>query len=64
MDAISRVFAKLNAEGRFETIRCLSEIGTLFGGDPISICDAFYKSADKDTVYYGMLATRLNKQFC
>lgn len=64
MDAISEVFAKMNAAGRFETIRCLSETETLFGGDEISICNALYKNADKDTVYYGMLATWLNKQFC
>jgi hypothetical protein len=64
MDAISKVFAKLNAAGRFETIRCLSETGTLFGSDEISICNALYKNADKDTVYYGMLASRLNMQFC
>lgn len=64
MDAISKVFAKLTTEGRFETIRCLSETGTLFGGDAISICDALYKNADKDIVYYGMLASRLNTLFC
>ena len=64
MDAIIRVFVKLNAMGRFETIRCLSETGTLFDGDVISICDIFYKNADKDIVYYGTLASRLNAQFC
>ena len=63
MDAIRKVFTKLNAAGRFETIRCLSETGTVFGGDEISICDALYQNADKDTVYYGMLASRLNTQF-
>jgi len=42
----------------------LSETGTLFGSDEISICDALYKNADKDTVYYGMLANQLNMQFC
>ena len=64
MDAFSKVFAKLTATGRFETIRCLSETGMLFGGDAISICDALYKNADKDAVYYGMLASRLNTLFC
>lgn len=64
MDAISKVFAQLNSAGRFETIRCLSETGTVFGGDEISICDALYQNTDKDTVYYGMLASRLNTQFC
>ena len=64
MDAISKVFAKLNSAGRFETIRCLSERGAMFGGDEIRICDALYQNADKDAVYYGMLASRLNTQFC
>jgi hypothetical protein len=64
MDAISRVFAKLNSTGRFEAIRGLSETGTLFGGDALRICDALYKNADKDTVYYGMLANQLNTLFC
>lgn len=64
MDAISKVFAKLNTAGRFETIRCLGENGMIFGGDEISICDALYQNADKDMVYYGMLASRLNTQFC
>lgn len=63
-DAISKVFTKLSATGRFETIRCLSESGNLFDGDEISICDALYKNADKDMVYYGILAKQLNKQFC
>lgn len=64
MNAISKVFEKLNTAGRFETIRCLRDTATLFGGDEISICDALYKNADKDMVYYGMLANRLNTQFC
>jgi hypothetical protein len=64
IDAISRVFAKLNVAGRFEAIRGLSETGTLFGGDALRICDVLYKNADKDTVYYGMLANRLNTLFC
>lgn len=64
MDAISRVFAKLNSTGRFEAIRGLSETGTLFGGDALRICDALYKNADKDMVYYGMLANQLNTLFC
>lgn len=64
MDAIGKVFAKLNTAGRFETIRCLGENGTIFGGDEISICDVLYQNADKDMVYYGMLASRLNTQFC
>jgi hypothetical protein len=64
MDAISRVFAKLNSTGRFEAIRGLSGTGTLFGGDALRICDALYKNADKDTVYYGMLANQLNALFC
>lgn len=64
MDAISRVFVKLNTAGRFETIRGLSETGTWFGGDAISICDVLYKDADKDMVYYGMLASGLNRLFC
>lgn len=63
MDAISNVFAKLNTAGRFETIRCLSEIATLHNGDPIRICNDLYRNADKDTVYYGMLASWLNRQF-
>lgn len=64
IDAISKVFAKLNFIGRFETIRCLSETGILFDGDAISICDRLYKNIDKDMVYYGILASRLNTQFC
>lgn len=64
IDAISKVFTKLNTTGRFETIRCLSENGTLFGGNAISICDALYKNTDKDMVYYGVLASQLNTQFC
>jgi len=64
VEAINKVFAKLNTAGRFETIRCLIENGTLFGGDPINICNALYRNADKDTVYYGVLASLLNKQFC
>ncbi len=64
MDAISKVFIKPNTAGRFETIRCLSETATLFSGDPIRICNTLYQNADKDTVYYGMLASKLNKQFC
>ena len=64
MDAISKVFAKLNSAGRFETIRCLSETGAVFGGDEINICDTLYQNTDKDTVYYGMLASRLNPRFC
>ena len=63
MDAIRKVFAKLNTAGRFETVRCLSETATLHNGDPIGICNDLYQSADKDTVYYGMLASRLNRQF-
>ena len=63
MDAIRKVFAKLNTVGRFETVRCLSETATLHNGDPIGICNDLYQSADKDTVYYGMLASRLNRQF-
>ena len=64
MDAISKVFAKLNSAGRAETIRCLSETGGVFGGDEINICDTLYQNTDKDTVYYGMLASRLNPRFC
>ncbi|HJJ89244.1 MAG TPA: helicase-related protein [Methanocorpusculum sp.] len=64
MDSISKVFVKLNTAGRFETIRCLSETVTLYGGDPVKICNDLYENADKDTVYYGMLASRLNRQFC
>ena len=36
----------------------------MFSGDPIRICNTLYQNADKDTVYYGMLASKLNKQFC
>lgn len=63
IDAISKVFVKLNTTGRFETVRGLCETGLLFSGDEISVCDALYKKADKDLVYYGMLASRLNAQF-
>lgn len=61
MDAINKVFAKLNATGRFEIIRCLRETGALFGGDEISICDALYKNADKDKVYYADRAIYENR---
>lgn len=63
MDAINKVFVKLNAAGRFETIRCLSETASLYNGDSIRICNYLYQNADKDTVYYGMLASQLNRQF-
>lgn len=61
--AINKVFVKLNITARFETIRGLIDDGALFGGDPIGICNALYKGADKDTVYYGVIATLLNRQF-
>jgi hypothetical protein len=61
--AINKVFVKLNTTARFETIRGLIDDGALFGGDPIGICNALYKGADKDTVYYGVIATLLNRQF-
>lgn len=63
-DAIIKVFSKLNTAARFETVRCLSETSTLFGSNLIDICNALYENADKDTVYYGVLASRLNRQFC
>ncbi|MCD8099061.1 MAG: DEAD/DEAH box helicase [Oscillospiraceae bacterium] len=63
MDSIRIVFAKLNTAGRFETIRCLSEVAVLYDGNLVKICDNLYQNADKDTVYYGILASRLNRQF-
>lgn len=62
-EAISKVFEGLNTAGRIETIRCLMETPTLFGADPIHICDGLYRNSDKDIVYYGILAHCLNKQF-
>ena len=63
IDTIIKVFAHLNTAGRFETIRCLSATAALHNGDPIRICNDFYQNAEKDTVYYGMLASQLNGQF-
>lgn len=63
MDAIRKVFEKLKTDGRFETIRCLSETVAPHKGDPIRICNDLYQNVDKDTVYYGILASRLNRQF-
>lgn len=63
IDTIIKVFAHLNTAGRFETIRCLSATAALHNGDPIRICNDFYRNAEKDTVYYGMLASQLNGQF-
>lgn len=62
--AIKKVFIKLNTNARFEMIRGLIKEGTLFGSDPIRICNDLYKGADKDIVYYGVLAKLINKQFC
>lgn len=64
LSAIGKVFEKLNAMGRFETIRCLSEMGVLHNGDIIKICNELYNNVDKDTVFYGILASQLNNQFC
>lgn len=64
LNAVSKVFVKLNAAGRFETVRCLSNTASFFNGDPVRICSALYEHADKDIVYYGVLASRLNNLFC
>ena len=63
MNAIIKVFANLNSEGRFETIRCLSETAMLYSGDIIKICNELYKKSDKDMVYYGVLANKVNRLF-
>ena len=63
INAICKVFAKMNIESRFETIRCLSDSKVLFDGDSIRICDTLYQNTEKDLVYYGMLAIRLNARF-
>lgn len=64
IDAIKIVFGKLESKGRFELVRHLSESGALLGSDPIRICNELYQGADKDMVYYGVLAERLNQMFC
>lgn len=63
INAISKVFAKLDSTGRFETIRCLADNAALLGNDPVHICDKLYQNADKDLVYYGVLASQLNRLF-
>ena len=41
-----------------------NKLGTcIFGDDPVRICDILYQNSVKDTVYYGVLATRMNRQF-
>lgn len=62
-DAVCKVFAKLSTVGRFEVVRYLSENTALFDGDAINICNTLYKNSDKDEVYYGVLASHLNRQF-
>ena len=55
-DAICNVFVKLSTTGRFEVIRGLVKTKALFGDEPASVCNALYQNADKDMVYYGVLA--------
>ena len=64
LDAIRKVFIKLNTTGRYETVRCITSTAAFFSGDPVRICNALYEHADKDTVYYGILASQLNNLFC
>lgn len=63
INAISKVFPKLNVTGRFETVRCLSAKETLFSSDEISICDYLYRNTDKDMIYYGILSKHINTLF-
>ena len=62
MDAIRIVFARLDTSSRFETICGLIETTDLFGNDWISICSSLYENANKDSIYYGLLATALNRR--
>ena len=63
VEAIQAVFGKLNPAARLAAILGFAGYGEPFGSDCNQICSLLYASANRDVVFYGMVAERLNQKF-
>ena len=61
--AVGEVFSVTDTAGRLEAVKALCKPEYGFG-DAICICAEFYRNTEKDAVYYGVMAERLNRLFC
>ena len=62
-EAVRTVFARLSTSARLAAILGFVECGRPFGSDVGRICSLLYEGADRDVVYYGVVAERLNGKF-
>lgn len=63
INAIRTVFGSSKPSARLAAILGFAEFGEPLGSNYVQICDLLYENTDKDIVYYGMLAERLNPKF-
>ncbi len=61
LDSIGKVYAKLDAEARFNALKLLEKNANRFSLTLLQICDTLYEIADKDIIYFGLLASECNK---
>ncbi len=58
-----KVFEKLSPDSRLRFIDKIAKYERFFGSSTEEVCTALYKSINKDIVFYGLIASAINKKF-